>query len=151
MIYSTKITCIPFQEVFRLELLKSCSQVLPRDHSWAQNIVGFVCSNPRTTLTPIPYSQINCKAVSRWCSASRSSEIRIPTVNSVLPFYRYLLIEPQRPFQPARGSTHTRRPMWACVTGKDRGFSNSVFCEHLTFILKGLCVPGTGPCCEGGF
>lgn len=101
------MACVPFKEVFRLELLKSCSQVLPRDHSRAQNIVFFfVCSNPRTTVTPIPYSQINCKAGSPWCSASRSSEIRIPTVNSVLPFYHCLLIEPQRPFQPARGSTH---------------------------------------------
>lgn len=102
--------CIPLKEVFRPELLKSCSHRLPRDHSWAENVgfffFFFLCNNPGTILTPIPYSQINCKAHRHWCSASRHTEIRIPTVNSVIPFYHCLLTEPQRPFQLVRESTH---------------------------------------------
>lgn len=56
-------------------------------------------------------------------------------MNSVFPFYHYLLIEPQRHFQPVGGlgvEAYTRLSMWAQVTGKDRGFSNSVLCDYFS-------------------
>lgn len=52
MICSSKTARVPFKEVFRLELLKSCSQVLPRDHSRAQNIVFFCMQQPTNHLDP---------------------------------------------------------------------------------------------------
>lgn len=152
MICSSKTACIPFKEVFRLELLKSCSQVLPRDHSRAQNIVFFCMQQP--TNHRDPYSLQPNKLQGRQPLVSCQQELGDKNSHceqcvTLLPLSADWS---SKALSTCQGK-HTQgvRTMWACVTGKDRGFSNSMFCENPTFILKGPCVPGTGPCCEGGF